>query len=52
MTALHVRATISLPGLRVGEEAIVDSENDYVALCLERGYLVPVEEASGSESTL
>jgi hypothetical protein len=43
MTPLRVRATISLPGLRVGEQAIVDTENDFVALCLEREYLVPVE---------
>jgi hypothetical protein len=50
MKPVHVRATIALPGLRVGEEAIVDGENDYVLLCLERGYLVPVEEARDGDA--
>ncbi len=41
---IEVRATINLPGLRAGAVVWVDPENEYVADCIEAGFLVPVEE--------
>lgn len=40
---LLVRATINLPDLRVGEEALVDLTDKYVADCLAARFIVPVE---------
>lgn len=40
---LLVRATINLPGLRVGEHAFVDPEDDYMRDALRTLALVPVE---------
>lgn len=39
---ISARATVSLPGLGVGQEATVDPANPYIARCLEQSFLVPV----------
>lgn len=44
------RATIGLPGLPLGREALVDPSDPYIADCLARGYLVVVAEESEAES--
>lgn len=36
---IWVRATISLPGLSLGREALIDPGDPYMADCLARGYL-------------
>lgn len=41
---LAVRATVNLPGVRVGNVVWVDPENEYVASCLDAGFLVPEDE--------
>jgi hypothetical protein len=42
MTQIPVRATINLPGLARGKEALVDPDDPYIAGCLERGRLVRI----------
>lgn len=37
---LLIRATINLPGLRRGEQALVDPEEEYIAECLASGVIV------------
>lgn len=39
-----VRATVNLPGLRVGSVVRVDSADPYIAGLIAATYLVPVEE--------
>lgn len=39
---IEVRATINLPGVRRGDVVLVDPENEYVAACIDAGYLVPL----------
>jgi hypothetical protein len=39
---VKVRATVSLPKMPVGREALVDPDVPYVAAALEKGYLVRV----------
>jgi hypothetical protein len=43
-----VTATINLPGLGLGREALVDPDDPYIADCLARGYLV--REATRGEA--
>jgi hypothetical protein len=43
---IWVRATISLPGLPLGRAVLVDPSDSYMADCLERGYLQPIQEVS------
>lgn len=42
--AVLVRATVNLPRLPAGTEALVDPTIPYIAGCLDKGLLVPVEE--------
>jgi hypothetical protein len=58
---IWAQATISLPGLPLGRDALVDPSDPYIADCLERGYLqtgaaaseeAPPEEAEASAETL
>ncbi len=44
-----VRATVNLPGLRAGREAIVDPSTEYVKRVLAAGYLVPVDPTEFDE---
>lgn len=45
---IQVRATVNLPKLATGQEAFVDPTDHYIAGCLERGTLVPVERPSAN----
>lgn len=42
-----VRATVHLPGLGVGQEALADPTDPYVAECLEHALVVPVDHTEG-----
>lgn len=41
---VEVRATINLPGLRLGQTAIVDPADPYIADCLAAELIVPLDE--------
>lgn len=40
---VEVRATINLPGLRLGQTAFVDPSDPYIADCLAAELIVPLE---------
>lgn len=50
---IPARATVSLAGLGVGQEALVDPSNPYIAGLLDGEYLVPVDPGpvEGSAAT-
>ena len=41
---IRARATVNLPNLRAGETADVDPTQPYVAACLRRRLLIPLDE--------
>lgn len=43
VSSILVRATIKLAGIPLGAVGHVDPRSPYIAACLARGYLVPVE---------
>lgn len=46
---LIVRATVNLAGLRAGETALVDPRQPYIASCLARELIVPVDDKSSED---
>lgn len=46
---IRVRATINLPRLRVGDHALVDPTDPYIAELLAGKYLVPEPEQAEDE---
>lgn len=48
MSKVLVRATVHLPGLKLGQEAIVDSEDPYIASCLEAQLIVRIDFATNA----
>lgn len=40
---IEARATISIPGLKVGSVALVDPDDDYIRMCLDSKKLVPTQ---------
>lgn len=41
---VECQATIHMPGISPGQIIRVDPTVDYIAMCIEQGYLVPVRE--------
>lgn len=48
---IAVRATVNLAGLPAGTEALVDPDDPFIALCLERRLLVPLPPAPAAPSS-
>jgi hypothetical protein len=45
---VYARASIHLPGLPLGQAALVDPSDPYIADALEHGYLVPETAPEGA----
>lgn len=47
---IRVRATINLPGLPAGQEAMADAEDPDIKACLEATYLVVVDNGGDDDA--